>query len=270
MDGEHPLKAARCKILRGRQRLQELQDAERLLNDPDEERVVIDFHPDDQCHIASLVLRQLPPPDFALTLGECIHNLRCALDYVTWQLALKRKGREPTRREAQQISFPISDRPEWFAGAAVLAHIDDEAAAELALHQLYSERLDKSHDPSLLRVLRELSNEDKHRLIVVSAQAMNLATADVRWVNPLATSLRSESIAFEEDGPITPPFPFKLAAERMITEPPEVAAFTEFDVRKQPESRIVFEGSGQRLHLRKLDALADCIEFIVDRFDSYF
>jgi hypothetical protein len=42
--------------------------------------------------------------------------------------------------------------------------------------------------------LRDLSNQDKHRLIVISAHAMNPATADVRWENPRATAVRSEPI----------------------------------------------------------------------------
>ncbi|MGH2940631.1 MAG: hypothetical protein ACRDPE_21200 [Solirubrobacterales bacterium] len=231
--------------------------------------MAIDYDPEQRCHVASLILRQLPPPDFALTLGECIHNLRGALEFVTWQLALKNKGREPSRKEAQQISFPISDKPEWFSGASVFPHVSKEAAQELALHQPYAERLGGPHDPALLTNLREMSNEDKHRLIIVSTHAMNLQTADIRWVNPLAKSLRTEPIDFEEGRPILPPFPFRVAVERMITEPPEVAVHTEFNVKKQPESRIFFDGSGQRLHLRKLDALADCIEFIVGRFERF-
>lgn len=265
---EDPLEGARHKVERGRIRLSELQHAERLLNDPEEERMVIDYDPEQGCHIASLILRQLPPPDFAVTLGECIHNLRSALEYTVWQLACKAKGREPTRKEAKKIQFPICDEPEWFSGAAVLAHVSDEAAKELALHQPYAERLDGLHQPALLAPLRDLSNQDKHRLILVSAHAMNPGTADVRWANPLATSVRSESIDYEE-GPIEPPFPIKMPVERMFTEPPEVAADTEFEIKKQPESRIFFDGATESFNLRKLDALADCIEFIVGRFDRY-
>jgi hypothetical protein len=265
---DDPLKGARHKIERGRKRLSDLQHSERLLNDPEEERMVIDYDPEQGCHIASLILRQLPPPDFSITLGECIHSLRSALEYTIWQLVRKAKGREPSRKEAKQIQFPICDKPEWFSGSAVLAHIGDEAAKELALHQPYAERLDVAHHPALLAPLRDLSNQDKHRLILVSAHAMNPATADVRWENPLANSVRSESIE-EEEGPIEPPFPVKMPIERMLTEPPEVAVDTEFEIKKQPESRIFFDGAEENFNLRKLDALADCIEFIVGRFDRY-
>lgn len=263
-----PLEGARHKIERGRKRLSELQHAERILNNPEEERMVIDYDPEQGCHIASLILRQLPPPDFAITLGECIHSLRSALEYTVWQLACKAKGREPSRKEAKQIQFPICDKPEWFSGSAVLTHVREDAADELALHQPYSAKLGPRHDPALLAALREFSNQDKHRLIVVSAHAMNPATADVRWENPLATAVHVESIDYEE-GPVEPPFPIKMPIERMFTEPPEVAVDTQFEIKKQPESRIFFDGAEENFHLRKLDALADCIEFIVGRFDRY-
>lgn len=264
----NPLADARQKIERGRKRLSDLQEAERLLNDPAHERIVIDYDPEQGCHIASFLFRELPPVDLALTLGECIHNLRGALEYITWQLAWKAKRREPTPKEAKQIQFPICNEPEWFSGSAVLGHVEDEAAKELALHQPYAKKLGRAHDPALLPILRDLSNEDKHRLIVISAHAMNPATADIRWENPRAVSVRSEPIEYDE-GRVEPPFPFKLPIERMTTEPPEVAVDTKFEVKKQPAARIFFDGSGKRFNLAKLNAIADCVEFIVGRFDRY-
>ena len=266
--GNQPLDDARHKVNRGRERLSDLQEVERVLNDPEQERVVIDYDPEQRCHIASFLFQELPPVNLALTLGECIHALRGALEYVAWQLACKAKSGEPTRKQAKQIMFPICDKPEWFSGSAVLNHVGDKAAKELALHQPYAEKLGGAHEPTLLSILRDLSNQDKHRLIVISAHAMNPATADVRWENPRATAVRSEPIDNEE-GPIEPPFPFKLPFERIFTEPQEAAVDTEFQVKKQPAARIIFDGSGQRLHVAKLDALADCIEFIIGRFDRY-
>ncbi len=265
---DDPLADARHKIDRGRKRLANLKDIEGALNDPAHERMVIDYDPEQRCHIASFLFQELPPVDLALTLGECIHALRGALEYVAWQLACKAKSREPTRKEAKQIMFPICDKPEWFSGSAVLNHVSDKATKELALHQPYAEKLGGAHNPALLSILRDLSNQDKHRLIVISAHAMNPATAYVHWDNPRATEVRSEPIE-DKEGPVEPPFPFKLPIERMLTEPPEAAVDTEFQVKKQPAARIIFDGSGQRLHVAKLDALADCIEFIIGRFDRY-
>jgi hypothetical protein len=257
---------ARHKIDRGRIRLLQLKEAEIALNDPEEERMVIDYDPEQQCHVASLVFRELPPVAFSVTLGECIHNLRGALEYVTWRLAWKAKGREPGRKEAGQVSFPICDKPEWFSGSSVLPHITDEAAKELALHQPYADQLGAGHNPALLSILRDLSNQDKHRLVTVNAHAMNPATADVRWDNPRAVSVRTESIDHDE-AKIDPPF--KMPVERMFTEPPEVAVDTQFEIKQQPASRIFFDGPGESFNLQKLDATADCVEFIVGRFERY-
>lgn len=259
---------ARHKVERGCERLSDLKNIERGLNDPAHERVVVDYDPEQGCHIASFLFRELPPVDLALTLGECFHALRGALDYITWQLAWKAKGREPTDEEARKIAFPICDEPGWFSDSAVFKHIEKEPAKELALHQPYAEKLGGPHDPASLALLRDLSNQDKHRLIVVSAHAMHPQTIDMRWDNPRATDVRSEPID-QDDGPIKPPLPFKLPFERLFTEPPEVAMDTKFDVKQQPAVRIFFEGGGQHFHLGKLDALADCVEFIVGRFDRY-
>jgi hypothetical protein len=263
-----PLADARHKIERGRKRLSDLKEVERALNHPTHERMVIDYDPEQGCHISSFVFDELPPVDLALTLGECIHALRGALEYVTWQLAWKAKSREPSEQEARKIQFPICDESSWFAKSAVLKQVEKDAAKELALHQPYAEKLGPIHDPASLSLLRDLSNQDKHRLIVISAHAMNPATADVRWRNPRATGVRSESVEHDES-PIEPPFPVKIPIDRILTDPPEVAMHTEFDVKQQPAARISFDGPGQNFHLAKLDALADCVEFIVGRFDVY-
>lgn len=263
-----PLADARHKIERGRKRLFDLKEVERALNDPTKERMVIDYDPEHGCHISSFVFDELPPVDLALTLGECIHALRGALEYVTWQLACKAKSREPTDKEARKIQFPICDNPSWFSGSAVLKHVEEDAAKELALHQPYAEKLGQAHDPASLSLLRDLSNQDKHRLIVISAHTMNPATADVRWQNPRATGIRTEPINDEERA-IEPPFPVKLPMDRFFTEPPEVAVHTKFEIKKQPAARIFFDGPGESFHLAKLDALADCVELIVGRFDIY-
>lgn len=259
---------ARHKIGRGRERLSDLKEVERALNDPKEERIVIDYDPEQGCHLSSLLIKELPPVDLALTLGECVHALRGALEYVTWRLAWKAKAREPTDKEARKIQFPICDEPAWFSGSAVLKHVKKEAAKELALHQPYAEKLAPAHDPALLSLLRDLSNQDKHRLILISAHTMNPATADVRWTNPRATAVRTEPTDYEER-PVEPPFPVKLPIDRIFTVPPEVGVYTEFEIKKQPAARIFFDGPGENFHLAKLDAIADCVEFIVGRFDQY-
>ena len=49
----------------------------------------------------------LPGEDWALRIGDCIHNLRAALDYIAWRLA----GSRPTDTQTQ---FPIfNTKPGW-------------------------------------------------------------------------------------------------------------------------------------------------------------
>jgi len=45
--------------------------------------------------------------DWGLIVGDAIHNMRCALDHLWWQLAIDHLGRKPTEEEARDIMFPI-------------------------------------------------------------------------------------------------------------------------------------------------------------------
>jgi hypothetical protein len=42
-------------------------------------------------------------PAWPLMIGECVYNLRCALDHLWWELAIDHLGREPTGDEAPAI-----------------------------------------------------------------------------------------------------------------------------------------------------------------------
>ena len=107
-----------------------------------------------------------PPPglplSFAALLGDAIQNLRAALEYSAWAAA------SSVTRESKplEISFPIIDDPqkyeswarkrsEWFSEATfrVFEWAQPFQADENQLHPL--------------RILRTLSNTDKHKLLNV-------------------------------------------------------------------------------------------------------
>jgi hypothetical protein len=103
-------------------------------------------------------------PAWPLMIGDCVYNLRCALDHLWWELAIDHLGREPTNEEAPAIQFPIYPRtpPESFESRRFLTHVDDEVVRKAKIVQGF-DRPDEAE--SLLGVLADLSNHDKHRRI---------------------------------------------------------------------------------------------------------
>jgi len=102
--------------------------------------------------------------NWGLMVGDAVHNLRCALDHLWWQLAIDHLGRQPTDEEAREIQFPILTylASEKFRGHRFLKHVCTEAADIAERLQRYDAG---EGQIALLTVLAELSNHDKHREI---------------------------------------------------------------------------------------------------------
>lgn len=102
--------------------------------------------------------------DWGLMVGDAIHNMRCALDHLWWQLAIDHLGGKPTDAEASEIQFPILtfSAPESFRRHRFLKHVSPEAAARAEQCQRYDA---PEEEVLLLTILATLSNRDKHREI---------------------------------------------------------------------------------------------------------
>jgi hypothetical protein len=103
---------------------------------------------------------------WSLLLGDAIHDYRCALDHLWWQLAIKHLSREPTQQEAPNIQFPIVRNASDWPNHRFLRHVDSTHAAKVERAQPYHPR-----QPNVLNALgslAELSNEDKHRRIHIT------------------------------------------------------------------------------------------------------
>jgi hypothetical protein len=119
---------------------------------------VREYEPDD--HAIVFKAKSLPqiPEDAGVLVGDAIHNYRCALDHLWWQLALDHLGREPSEKEARSIQFPIIDPSANWATSRFLEHVERKAADHAKTFQL-------DHGRDELHILNYLSNRDKHRLI---------------------------------------------------------------------------------------------------------
>jgi hypothetical protein len=98
-----------------------------------------------------------------LIIGDIVHNLRSALDYLFWQLYSAHIRVPETSSEARRVQFPIDDRYEWFAKRRErFSEIPYSLWSVVEAAQPY-ERLNPATSP--LRILRDLSNRDKHQIL---------------------------------------------------------------------------------------------------------
>lgn len=114
-------------------------------------------------------LSAFDPPslgEWALILGDAIHNLRSALDVLVWAHA---DHPALSSAEAKSIAFPIwIDESSWKANAArVLRTVPDEMVERIRDCQPFQRPTEERQKDGLL-LLSELDNRDKHRLALVT------------------------------------------------------------------------------------------------------
>ncbi len=157
------------KLVRARHHLFELEQSVAAVYGPGLCHVVREHEP--ASRQVSYRVVEVPPADdrWPAMIGDCLSNLRSALDHLAWQLVLASGDEEPGR----QTKYPIPREPK--AGATAKApiirpQIDDEASDMLG----YVEDLQASWPalPFPLRVLDNLCQVDKHRTLLVVTTAL--------------------------------------------------------------------------------------------------
>jgi hypothetical protein len=111
-----------------------------------------------------------PPRRWAAIAGDFIQNTRAVLDHLVWALVVH-NGQKPKR----QNQFPILDEEPTTklalrAWDRSLTGVSEEARERIALAQPY-QRPDGPRNHRLYG-LREMSNTDKHRTLLVTATAI--------------------------------------------------------------------------------------------------
>jgi hypothetical protein len=110
-------------------------------------------------------LEKAPPPiplSFAALLGDVIQNLRAALEYSAWAAA----SEEARESKPRQISFPVIDsRGEYERWAGKRTHLFTEDT--FRVFEWAQPFQAEPHQLHPLRILRTLSNTDKHKLLNV-------------------------------------------------------------------------------------------------------
>ena len=107
-----------------------------------------------------------PPLRFPVIVGEIVHQFRSSLNHVIWQLVLA-NGKVPNRNH----QFPICDSSEKFEKARKhgnIRGITPAAASLVEQSQPYWQiRRGQRLASSKLRILREVNDTDKHKLMMI-------------------------------------------------------------------------------------------------------
>jgi hypothetical protein len=122
-----------------------------------------------------------PPEIISLLAGDCVHNMRSALDHLVYQLVLSNPDR-PSTVPNEKTMFPICDTEEGFDAQIKrgrLKGVTDAPAAIIRRLQPYITRnAGRNYRLHPLWVLSQLENIDKHRRLAVIAGVAIGATAD--------------------------------------------------------------------------------------------
>jgi hypothetical protein len=151
----HPLDGAFQRVDRAQEHLLELKQLLDSFRQRYLDAVTIYFNPDPPYHPHVIHPRLTPATEhlFGIVVGEICYNLRSALDYLVYELALSDSGVVQNGTQ-----FPIDDTPKKFAG-----HVPTRLIGLSAAHVAAIERLQPYNGCNWPKVLRILSNPDKHR-----------------------------------------------------------------------------------------------------------
>lgn len=133
------------------------------------------------------------PASFAARFGDIVHNYRCVLDHIAWQLV--RHGSSwplPDEAAESRVQFPIYSTAQRFENGLPGRLPGVDATAIDYIRQRY--QFDAGGNPAngALIGLAALSNEDKHRSLHASLGVFKFLKTNVeftrclprRWANP--------------------------------------------------------------------------------------
>jgi hypothetical protein len=112
------------------------------------------------------IVREYPPSEWALIIGDAVQNIRSALEHLAYELSTPAGRRRGT-------AFPIFDDERGFKarGERKIGTIEGDERTLIERVQPYNATKVPSNDP--LAILRRLSNLDKHRLLVTTVAAVS-------------------------------------------------------------------------------------------------
>ncbi len=220
----------RLKLHRARQHLQTLNAQIASFGERDPYSFVEEHHPERGEHIVRIKINREPPAMWSTTIGDCLQDMRSALDHLAYALAVKHSG-EPER--PQDIQFPIygkrcdfrRDRPRRIG----LLH----PRAQALIQSMQPYRRWQDPDRHVLAVLNDLANIDRHRAIHITPAILTETTVDIASAHNILVENAEVTFGSFEDGTQIARFSIRATGPN-----------AEMHVEVSPEFSIAFDHSG--------------------------
>ena len=226
-------------------------------------------------YVGRFYMRRPFDPRLATLIGDCLFNVRSALDHLAWALA-SRHGPPPRSTEfpifIDENKFHAFEKdgvtPKRGSGLAKIAGIrDPEARANIAALQPYKGWAGSSADQHPLWLINELNRVDKHQLLLVVATRSRgtYGFGDPDYTGDPAVYIDHAEFA---SGPLPDGAPFA----RIKVRPPQ----SQMHMQVNPALTIAFE-EGQGVSRESGETLFDVLwtcrnfaGFAVERFRKHF
>ena len=262
----HPLDGARLKIVRAKQHLESFnEEAFRYVNT--KPCKVVSKIEGDYVGIEGVVTSQ-PPPAFACIVGDFVTNLRAALDYIAWEIAMRRGcGRTLAESKQRKITFPIYETNAKFAGSNSSATFLRDICAVPTEAMDVIESVQPYHAGyESIRRLNDLVRIDKHQTILLCGTYMgDVGNIAIYRNNELAWTAYGTGAGFG-----TTRFKGNLAA---AGEPTGHAAEYRVEMDGEPSVYISlkdFPSPGETTWVGLLQQILECVANVVPSFDPFF
>jgi hypothetical protein len=253
------LNGARLKVVRAQQHLQSLDEEIGRYLDRKPYHVTLDRQGD--MAVFRLVTNEDPPPCVSAIIGDCVTNLRAALDYIAWELAAKHAPRPLTETEERQVTFPLlksTSTKADFSGNKAAAHLMKVCGVPAATMDVIESVQPYHTGYEVLEKLNLLVNHDKHRALlpcigcIPEAGKITIRHEGGQW-NSAGGALIGVQLKTPEPGRPPPPPP----EVEMEGEPPIFVAFKEPPMKEEGATFVLANA-------------IKCITDIIPRFDPLF
>jgi len=208
-------------------------------------------------------LSVIPTDEWAILIGEALHDARSALDSAVWELVTE-GGRVP--KHPRRISFPITEKPEDWPTRRneIAAYLTEEQLEHVRLAQPWN-FAPREGEMSYIAALGELNNRDKHRGILSAVAAfhgLELDDMKILWTTPEGTmNVQFAAAEFDADTFKSDPHtPFA----RFIFSEPLAHASTLPPTAPLAASVVAVAGQGTRLTLDHLQELIKHVWSVVE------
>lgn len=171
-----------AKTTRSKENFEEVKTRALARLKPEDFQVSMQLKPDGTEHVWKFhAPRGTDFTDISVCVGDCIHNLRSALDHLVYAIAVHESGKNPPPDE-NVLAFPLANKPGDFKKAKNRIRTLS-VGVQKAIEQLQPFNRSTNGKPSAFGVLAKLDDIDKHRLLQVVALVPRFRSTSLGWEN---------------------------------------------------------------------------------------